>query len=260
MNPHDLLALHDHHQRLELREHSFHREVTPEVVRFIHPSMGEGMIIHSALTPENADRVIAEQIAYFETLGQDFEWKTYDHDQPADLKDRLRTFGFDGEEPEALLVLDLEAPPEELLKPIALDIRRITDPSKLDEIDPIQAQVWGESDPGFIADLKDELREAPASVSIYIAYVNDLPVAHARITFHEGSPFAGLWGGSTLQEHRGRGIYTALLAARVQEARARGVRFLTIDASPMSRPIVEKRGFQFLTMTQPFKWRVGGVR
>jgi hypothetical protein len=34
------------------------------------------------------------------------------------------------------------------------------------------------------------------------------------------------------------------------------VRFLAIDASPMSRPIVEKNGFQFLTFTQPFKWQV----
>lgn len=260
MNIHELLALHDHHQRIELREHGFRREATPDVVRFVHLHQGEGMIIHSALTPESADRVIASEIAYFEGLGQDFEWKTYDHDPPADLKDRLTAFGFEGEEPEALLILDLEAPPEELLRPVIQDVRRITDSAELDAIGPIQEQVWGESDPSFIATLKDELQHAPASVSIYIAYVDDLPVAHARITFHEGSPFAGLWGGSTLKEHRGRGIYTALLAARVQEARSRGVRFLTIDASPMSRPIVEKRGFQFLTMTQPFKWRVGGVR
>ena len=35
-------------------------------------------------------------------------------------------------------------------------------------------------------------------------------------------------------------------AARVQEAKARGIQFLTIDASPMSRAIVEKLGFQFM--------------
>lgn len=260
MDTNELLALHDRHQRRELREHAFRREVTPEVVRFVHPNGGEGMLIYAALTPENVDRVIDEQVAYFEGLGQDFEWKTYDHDQPEDLKRRLAVRGFVAEEPESLLVLDLETAPAELWKPVPQDVRRITDPILLDAIGPIQEHVWGEADPGFIADLKAELTQAPQGVSIYIAYANGIPVSHARITFHEGSPFAGLWGGSTLEEYRSLGFYTALLAVRAQEARARGVRFLTIDASVMSRPIVEKRGFRFLTMTQPFKWHVGGVR
>ncbi|MCC6192435.1 MAG: hypothetical protein IT318_25685 [Anaerolineales bacterium] len=52
----------------------------------------------------------------------------------------------------------------------------------------------------------------------------------------------------------GRGRYTALLAARAQEARRRGVRYLTIDASPMSRPIVARHGFTYLTNTIQFGW------
>ena len=57
------------------------------------------------------------------------------------------------------------------------------------------------------------------------------------------SPFASLWGGATLAPYRGRGLYTALVAVRAQEAKARGYQFLTIDASDMSRPICEKQGF-----------------
>jgi GNAT superfamily N-acetyltransferase len=256
MDPLALLSLHDHHQRSELRERAFRRESTAEVVRLVHLKQGAGMVIHSTLTTENADRVISEQIAYFEELGQDFEWKTYDHDRPLDLKERLAARGFEAEEPESLLTLDLEDAPAELLKPLSQEVRRIHEPSALEEIRRIQEQVWGESDSAFIADLKDELIHDPEHVSVYIAYAGGIPVAHARITFHDASPFAGLWGGSTLEEYRGLGFYTSLLAARVQEARARGVRFLTIDASPMSRSIVEKRGFRFLTMTQPFHWHV----
>ncbi len=260
MDTHEMLALHDHHQRIELREHAYRREATPDVVRLVHKSGGEGMIIHSTLTAGNADRVIEEQIAFFEGIGQDFEWKAYGHDRPDNLKERLAARGFEAEEPESLLVLDLASAPADLWKPIALDVRRITDPALLEAIGPIQEHVWGEADPGFIADLKAELAQAPQSVSIYIAYAGGIAVSHARITFQEGSPFAGLWGGSTLEEYRSLGFYTALLAARAKEARSRGVRFLTIDASAMSRPIVEKRGFRFLTLTQPFKWHVGGTR
>jgi len=78
------------------------------------------------------------------------------------------------------------------------------------------------------------------------------------IRFHPRSSFASLWGGSTVPERRRRGLYTALLAVRAQEARRRGYRFLTIDASPMSRPICEKHGFQFLTCAHECVWRAQG--
>ncbi len=45
-------------------------------------------------------------------------------------------------------------------------------------------------------------------------------------------------------------MYPALLAVRAREALARGHRNLTIDASPMSRPIVEQHGFQLITYAQ----------
>jgi hypothetical protein len=53
---------------------------------------------------------------------------------------------------------------------------------------------------------------------------------------------------------RGRGLYQAVLAARVQAARRRGYRYLYIDASPMSRPIVARHGFEQLTTMQWFEW------
>jgi GNAT superfamily N-acetyltransferase len=88
-----------------------------------------------------------------------------------------------------------------------------------------------------------------------VAYVQNVAAACAWIRFPPGSPFASLWGGATLPELRNRGLYTALLAARVQEARARGWRYLTIDAGHMSRPIVEKRGFRLLTYATACNWR-----
>jgi GNAT superfamily N-acetyltransferase len=251
-----LLDLHDQYQRIEVEYRAMRREATPDIVRHVALKHGHGMVLYSRLTDTNVDRVIAEQIACFDQLGQDFEWKTYDHDTPVDLKDRLRAHGLEAEEPEALLVLDIEAAPAILLQPVMLDVRQITDPDRLEEYRQVQEKVWDEQVDWQIAALRDDLINDPDHVSVYIAYAAGVPVSAARIDFHDDNPFAGLWGGSTLAEYRGRGYYTALLAARLQEARRRGVRFLAIDASPMSRPIVEKNGFQFLTFTQPFKWQV----
>jgi hypothetical protein len=79
-------------------------------------------------------------------------------------------------------------------------------------------------------------------------------VAAGWVIFVPGSDFAGLWGGSTLREWRGRGIYRALVARRAQLATARGVPYLQVDASSDSAPILRRLGFQALTTTTPYVW------
>ncbi|WP_245688514.1 GNAT family N-acetyltransferase [Vibrio sonorensis] len=91
--------------------------------------------------------------------------------------------------------------------------------------------------------------ESPEAVSIYVVYQDGKPVTSAWLTFNGDSPFAGIWGGSTLEEYRGRGYYSSLLNKRIEEAKARGKQYLIIDASEMSRPIVEKHGFKLVAQT-----------
>ncbi|HVB27523.1 MAG TPA: GNAT family N-acetyltransferase, partial [Mycobacteriales bacterium] len=76
----------------------------------------------------------------------------------------------------------------------------------------------------------------------------------ARIEFLPGRDFASLWGGGTLPAWRRRGIYRALVAHRAQLAAARGYRFLQVDASAQSRPVLERLGFASLAVTTPFAW------
>ena len=54
-----------------------------------------------------ADAAIAAQVAYFSGLGQAFECKVYAYDQPGDLVDRLAARGFEIDQPEAVMVLDV---------------------------------------------------------------------------------------------------------------------------------------------------------
>jgi hypothetical protein len=78
------------------------------------------------------------------------------------------------------------------------------------------------------------------------------------LRYRQGDAFGSLWGGSTLAEHRGKGIYSAVVAARATEARQRGGRWLTVDCSAMSLPILERRGFQRLAVITPFIWTSPG--
>ena len=119
------------------------------------------------------------------------------------------------------------------------------------------AAVFGHDLDSLTERLRWELTNYPDYMSLYGAYVDNALVASSRINYPMNSNFASLWGGGTLEAYRGRGIYTALVAARVQEAIQRGRRFLTIDASPMSRPIVEKLGFVKICMSTPCTWSAG---
>ncbi|WP_229704130.1 hypothetical protein [Lysinibacillus alkalisoli] len=57
--------------------------------------------------------------------------------------------------------------------------------------------------------------------------------------------FVSLWGDSTLVDYRGKVLYTAASSA-CEKAYERGYRLLTVDASPMSAPILKKQGFHCL--------------
>jgi GNAT superfamily N-acetyltransferase len=72
--------------------------------------------------------------------------------------------------------------------------------------------------------------------------------------FRPGTQFAGLWGGGTLSEWRGRGIYRALVSRRAQLAAARDFRYLQVDASSNSAPILRRLGFQPIATTTPYVW------
>lgn len=255
MNKSHIIALFNRDQRKDLAFPDMRREITPEVVRLIDTSnFAEGMIVYSQLNEANVDDVIHEQISYFEGIGQDFEWKLYDYDAPPDLKERLEAHGFSVEDVEAVMVLDLETAPDNLWQPIRHDVRRITNPDTLIDIQTIEQQVWNE-DASWVFDLLgNALNNFPERMSVYVAYVDERPASAAWVYFSERSQFASLFGGATISEFRKRGLYTALLAVRAQEARARGVKYLTVDASPMSRPILEKFGFECIAYSYPCKW------
>ena len=257
MNEVELLALYDRYQRIQVEEAGMRRSEDPEAIRQVSVAPGQGRVVYCRMEADRADAVIEAQIAFFEALGQDFEWKHFGHDRPADLKQRLLARGFAAEEPESLLVAEIEQAPPCLLEPVRHEVRRLTDPAGLAAIGSILDSVWGDDSTSHLAALADTLVQDPDHVSVYLAYADGVPVAYSRIIFYDHSPFADLCGGSTLAGHRGQGHYTAMLAMRLQEARARGIRFLAIDASPMSLPIVRKHGFQYLTSTQPFIWKAG---
>lgn len=248
-----ILESYDRYERREAAYPFYRREATETIVRMISLSAEDCMISYSKLSAADADEAIEGELEYFKNLGRRFEWKLYSHDRPPDLKERLAARGFSIGEDEAIMALDLELIPDELSAKPSRHIERVIDERTLDDYAKVSAEAWP-GDPhhdSLMASIKTTLREKGERMSAYVAYEDGSPVCAARIDFPPGSPFASLWGGATLEPYRKRGIYTAIVAVRAQEAIARGYRFLTIDASPMSRPIAARQGFQLLAISNP---------
>ncbi|BAS07046.1 acetyltransferase [Arthrobacter sp. Hiyo4] len=89
---------------------------------------------------------------------------------------------------------------------------------------------------------------------VFLAEASGEVVSAAWLEINPDTDFAGLWGGSTLPAWRGRGIYKALVFARAQVAATRGVKYLQVDASADSEPILPRLGFRAITTTTPFVW------
>lgn len=247
----DLLALFDRQMRRDVPATAGARvERTGSVVRQIGADAWAG-VIWSDLDESTADAAIAEQIAAF---GGAFEWKLYAHDRPADLAARLLRAGFEPEDSEALMVAAVADLPTESPLPDGVAIRTVTDAAGVDLMMAVHEQAFGTASNRLRDRLVEHLRTAPESVDLLLAMAGDTPVCSARMEFHPGTDFASLWGGGTVPGWRGIGIYRALVAHRVRTAVARGVRYLQVDASDDSRPILRRLGFVQLDTTTPYNY------
>ena len=200
------------------------------------------------------DALIARQREHFAARGEAVEWKTRAHDRPADLGDRLAGAGFAPEERETVLVGVAKEMPAAPPLAAGVTIRQVTADADLRAIAAMESTVWGEDWSWLGDDLIRRVTTDPGGIAVLVAEAGGRVVSAAWLVHKPGTGFAGLWGGSTLPEWRGQGIYRALVARRAQLAVAAGVDYLQVDASDDSRPILRRLGFHSVTTTTPYVW------
>jgi GNAT superfamily N-acetyltransferase len=204
---------------------------------------------------DDPDAEIAAQVAFFTARGHEFEWKTYEYDEPADLPQRLLAAGFVAEEPESLILGEIDRILElPVSLPSKLRIRDVDSKEDFARIGDLSAAVWGEDHRSFVDHLYDEHQAAPdrLDISLVEEAAGGPALTAAWIRYHPGTDFASLWGGSTRPEWRRQGLYRALLRHRALKARDRGYRYVRVDASEDSRPILQRLGLVRVTGTTPY--------
>lgn len=240
------------HERRVMEISDFLREDLGTVVRYspIHQD-AEGIVCFTNIPCEQLDEEIQRHIAHFEGRNIGFEWKVYDSDEPACLRKKLIDSGFDEGEAESLMMYEIAAfqPPGSSEKD-GITLRRVEGKTVLKQIVELQESVWDRS----FTWLFDQLRSMWNHAAFYAAYDNELLVGAGWIEYPQGAQFAELHGGAVLPAFRGRGIYSQLFEIRMRDALARGVRWVAVDAAPMSRPILEAKGLKRLDTTYPMAW------
>ncbi|MEU6483782.1 GNAT family N-acetyltransferase [Streptomyces sp. NPDC046887] len=223
-----------------------------DVVRQTGPAHAWNGVLWSRLEAHTADRAIREQLEHYTALGLGFEWKHYDHDGPADLAVRLLAAGLTAEEPESLLVAETGGADTAARPPEGVELHPVTDPAGVELVARVHAEAFGTDASDLRRRLLDRLAAHPGTVAAVVALADGRPVSSARLELTPGTAFAGLWGGGTVPGWRGRGIYRTLVAHRARIAAEHGYRYLQVDATEMSRPILERLGFVRLATTTPY--------
>jgi GNAT superfamily N-acetyltransferase len=206
----------------------------------IYPGLS---VVLNVQTPD-ARTALADARAYLRERDRArANWMIGSH-SPANLPDDLLALGLTDDLDPVLRGLVAAREPEGIDR--SIEVRRAATVDDLRDFWRIQQEAFGEdrnaSPEG--ADHVDAMFDAERhrdDITTYLAYLDGEPVATARATFAPHGVVMN--GGSTLPRARGRGVYRALVAARWDDAVARGTPYLTTVARPMSAPILERMGF-----------------
>jgi hypothetical protein len=198
------------------------------------------------LEPAGVGAALAEIRALLRERGREgAEWELGDSTTPSDLVDRLLALGLERDADEPLAIgLVLRGTPSWSL-PAAVSARRVRSREELRAAWTLQRAAFHDPRPIDEQRLTEDFEREGTVGSTYLSFdraLGDAPIGAAYAAY---TPYGLLlFGGVTAEPARGRGAYRALVAARAEEAAMRGTPVLVTHAGKMSRPILERLGFE----------------
>lgn len=182
------------------------------------------------------------------------EWKSREHDDAAGLHEALLEHGFVAQEPEAVMISETRLLAVDVALPDGVSVRRVTGEADVRAMCRMLDEAFGAPGPERrVEELLDRLSLRDGR-ELWVAEADRTMVAAGRLEPVAGTELAGIWGGATLPQWRGRGLYRALTAARARSALAQGKTLLHSDSTAFSRPILQRAGLVRVSTTTPYDW------
>ena len=213
------------------------------------------------LTPENADDIITAVREVYARQDKAAGWVVGPLSTPHDLGERLLAADFiKADEMAGMALTNLE-------QPIAVNPAVRVWEANADELlaaTEMMARAYGL--PLEVAKLLNEMLVGSVDrirIRLYLASLSDhpTPVAFASLVRLPSSSIVLLGGAATLPEARGQGVYTALVARRLADARIEGAEAAVIQAiRSTSAPICRALGFTELCGMDFYAWLPPSMR
>jgi GNAT superfamily N-acetyltransferase len=214
----------------------------PGWLQLVAPTFREGGlngVWHADLADDEADAAIDRTIAFYAARGLRFRWLVDPETRPLDLGERLARRGLGGEACRSMLRAT-GLPLVDVARAADVTIERV-DHASLPLFNQVSTAGW-ELDPAPFAAYHRVLLADPRPATLYLARWRGEPAATA-LQLPVGD-VSYLIAGVVLPAHRGRGLYRALVAARLRDAAAAGLAVaVTLARASTSAPILERLGF-----------------
>jgi len=209
----------------------------------------------ATLTEQNADAVIAQVQAFFAKRHHRVGWWLNPSSTPGDLVIRLEAAGFSKVVEQAGQVLtNMERAIK--VNPV-VTVRQAT---QADRDDLIRLYATAYPLPEELAAVITDVLPLAAGGRHYLAFLNGVerPVSVASMFPFPKSTIAVMQGAATLSEYRGKGVYTALMAKRLADARALDMEAAILQADRRtSAPICANLGFEEVCSIDLYAWGNG---
>ena len=229
-------------------------------LRLVTFSGGRGFVTYRDLDGADAGAVrqlVSSALDHFrgDTGIDRVEWKTRGHDHAPGLHEALLEHGFAPDEPESIMIGDARGLAVDVPLPEGVTVRRVTGEADVRAMSAMADEVFGDPVSDVMADSLLRRLALQEGMELWVAEADGRIVSAGRLEPVRDSDFAGLWGGATRAEWRGRGIYRAVTAARARSALAMGKTLLHSDSTEFSRPILERSGLVKVSTTTPYEWK-----
>lgn len=183
------------------------------------------------------------------------EWKTRGHDHAPGLHEALVGAGFVMEEPESVMIGEARRLATDVKIPEGVTLRTVSEIEDVRAMSAMADVAFGEEPSEELAEAMVSRLERADGMELWVAEAGGAMVSTGRLEPVKDTQFAGIWGGATLPQWRGRGIYRALTAARARSALRMGKTMINSDSTEFSRPILERAGLIKVSTTTPYSWR-----
>lgn len=259
VDPVALLRIYDEQLRTDAETPGAQEVVVHGPLRLATFNGGRGFISYRDLGGADEAairRLVGEALEHFRSRPEvvDVEWKTRGHDVAPGLHEALVEHGFVPDEPESVMMGAAELLAVDVPLPDGVTLRRVTTEEDVRAMSAAADAAFEEPVSERRADdLVFRVSRDPL-IEIWVAEADGVIVSSGRLEPVPGTEVAGVWGGSTLPEWRGKGIYRALTAVRARSALRLGFRYLHSDSTEFSRPILERSGLVRVTTTTPYEW------